>query len=237
MDAEYRLYDLVMIGQKETCGKELFESTMNGKKEYNPTDEARALKIIRYAFEYYLGWTPEQVRVNIDADILKRLKVDSMVRQRIKFPVELEPMENLQYLVHKLYPDRFYYDEKRSIEDYYDRILNGETARFKKGFFAQGDNSGRKRAEICFRRMLQMIGPFTDVHQLYDLFSSTKGNQTLAKFKLSAAARDLYGFPIDFLHDALPASERDELYYQKTRFRIINEKQKKEMKKAGTFIA
>ena len=42
MDAELHLYDLVMIGQKETCGKELFESTMNGKKEYNPVDEARA---------------------------------------------------------------------------------------------------------------------------------------------------------------------------------------------------
>lgn len=55
MDAELHLYDLVMIGQKETCGKELFESTMNGKKEYNPVDEARALKIIRYAFEYYLA--------------------------------------------------------------------------------------------------------------------------------------------------------------------------------------
>ena len=66
MDAELHLYDLVMIGQKETCGKELFESTMNGRKEYNPVDEARALKIIRYAFEYYLGWTPEQVHANID---------------------------------------------------------------------------------------------------------------------------------------------------------------------------
>lgn len=74
MDAELHLYDLVMIGQKETCGKELFESTMNGKKEYNPVDEARALKIIRYAFEYYLGWTPEQVHANIDPAILKRLK-------------------------------------------------------------------------------------------------------------------------------------------------------------------
>ena len=237
MDAELHLYDLVMIGQKETCGKELFESTMNGRKEYNPVDEARALKIIRYAFEYYLGWTPEQVHANIDPASLKRLKVDSMVRQRIKFPVELEPMESLQYLVHKLYPDRYYYDENRAIEDYYDRILSGEIARFKKGFFAQEDGSGRKRAEICFRRMLQMIGPFTDVHQMYDLFSSTKGNQLIGKFKLTAAARDLYDLPIDFLHKSLPASERDELYYQKLRFRLWNERKKKEMKKAGTFIA
>lgn len=75
---------------------------------------------------------------NIDPAILKRLKVDSMVRQRIKFPVELEPMESLQYLVHKLYPDRYYYDENRAVEDYYDRILSGEITRFKKGFFAEG---------------------------------------------------------------------------------------------------
>lgn len=237
MDAELHLYDLVMIGQKETCGKELFESTMNGRKEYNPVDEARALKIIRYAFEYYLGWTPEQVHANIDPAILKRLKVDSMVRQRIKFPVELEPMESLQYLVHKLYPDRYYYDENRAVEDYYERILSGEITRFKKGFFARGDEGSRRRAEICFRRMLQMIGPFTDVHQLYDLFSSTKGNKLLGKFKLGSAVRDLYDIPITFLHQSLPVSERDDLYYHKNHFRLKNEKTKKEMKKAGIFIA
>lgn len=55
MDGECYLYDQVLIGRKQTCGKELFESTMNNQKEYNPIDEQRALKILRYAFEYYLG--------------------------------------------------------------------------------------------------------------------------------------------------------------------------------------
>lgn len=159
-----------------------------------------------------------------------------MVRQRIKFPVELEPMESLQYLVHKLYPDRYYYDENRAVEDYYDRILSGEITRFKKGFFARGDEGKRRRAEICFRRMLQMIGPFTDVHQLYDLFSSTKGNKLLGKFKLGSV-RDLYDIPITFLHQSLPVSERDDLYYHKNHSRLKMRKTKKEMKKAGIFIA
>jgi len=35
----------------------------------------------------------------------------------------------------------------------------------------------------------------------------------------------------------LPVSERDDLYYHKNHFRLKNEKTKKEMKKAGIFIA
>ena len=72
MDAELHLYDLCDDRSgKKPVARELFESTMNGRKEYNPADEARALKIIRYAFEYYLGWTPEQVHANIDPGDLK----------------------------------------------------------------------------------------------------------------------------------------------------------------------
>ena len=58
-------------------GKELFETTVNNRKEYNPADEERALKIIRYGFEYYMEWTPEQIWVNIDEEILKKLKLDN----------------------------------------------------------------------------------------------------------------------------------------------------------------
>lgn len=59
----------------------------------------------------------------------------------------------------------------------------------------------------------------------------------LGKFKLGSAVRDLYDIPITFLHQSLPVSERDDLYYHKNHFRLKNEKTKKEMKKAGIFIA
>ena len=235
MDGECYLYDQVLIGRKQTCGKELFESTMNNQKEYNPIDEQRALKILRYAFEYYLGWTPEQIRANIDEEILKKMKLDGIVRQRIQFPMELDPMQNLQYLVHRMYPERYTYNARQAIEEYYDRVLSGDVKRFKKGFFTSKD--GTERAQICFRRMLQMIGPFEKVEQIYDLFASTEGNRVLAKYKLHSAGRDLYPFPIDFLHYSLPEQERNELYYQMTRFYITNTIQKKQMRRDGTFKA
>lgn len=234
MDNEYYLYDQVLIGRKETCGKELFESTVNGKKEYNPIDEKRAIKIIRYAFEYYLGWTPEQTYHNINKEIIRKMHLEGLVGQRIKFPIELDPMDNLQYLVHIMYPERYTYNGRQAIESYYDRVLSGEIKRFKKGFFTE--ERGSYRARVCFQRMIQLAGQFTGIHQMYDYFAGTEGRQMLSKYKLSSAARDLYEFPLDFLHYSLPQKDQDEMYYYKLRFEVVNEKQKRAMKKNHTFI-
>lgn len=57
------------------------------------------------------------------------------------------------------------------------------------------------------------------------------------KYKLASAARDLYEFPVDFLHYSLPEGNRDDLYYEKLRFALINDRQKRVMRKRGTFIA
>lgn len=235
MDNECYLYDQVLLGKKNTCGKELFETTINGKKEYTLVDEERALKIIRYAFEYYMEWDPEFIRLNMDEEILKKLKIDVLVRQRIRFPLELDPMENMQYLVHRMYPERYGYDRRYAIESYYDRVLSGEINRFKKGFFTE--EYGTYRAGICFQRMLQMIGQFTSIREIYDLFSSTEGRKILSRYKLSSAARDLYEFPIDFLHYSLPEKDRDDFYYQYLRFSAVNDKSKRVLRKKGNFIA
>lgn len=229
MDSECYLYDQILIGKKEMCGKELFETTGTGKKEYNPADEAKVIKLVKYALEYYMGWSPEQIRFNIDESILKKLKLDILIRQRIRFPVELEPMEHLQYLVHRMYPERYGYDRRTAIEAYYERILAGETERFKKGFFTE--EYGTYRAAICFQRMLQYAGCFSSIHQLYDVFSGVEGRRILNKYKLSSAARDLYEFPVDFLHFSLPERGRDEQYYHKLRFMLIHDKQKRGMRK------
>ena len=235
MDSECYIYDRTLLNEKATLGKELFETTVNNRKEYNPADEERALKIIRYAFEYYMEWTPEQTRVNMDEEILKKLKLDGIVRQRIRFPVELEPMENLQYLVHRMYPERYPYNRRQTITIYYDRVLSGEIKRFKKGFFTE--EGGKYRAGICLQRMLQMIGQFKNIQEIYDLFYGTEGRKVLMKYKLASAARDLYEFPVDFLHYSLPEGNRDNLYYEKLRFALINDRQKRIMRKRGTFIA
>lgn len=235
MDAEMFIYDQVLIGRKETCGKELFESTATGKKEYNPADEDRVLKLCRYAFEYYLEWTPEQTMVNIDPNILKRLRLDGLVRQRIRFPAELEPMENLQYLVCRMYPERYRYDEKQAVEMYYDKILSMDTSRFKKGFFS--GEEGQKRATICLRRCLQMVGPFENMHQIYDLFATSSAATMLQHYKIKSAYKALYELPIDYLHFSLPESERDELYYQKLRFQVKKREYEKKLKKDGAFVA
>lgn len=237
MDNEFYLYDQVLLGQKRTCGKEIFETTINGKKEYNPADEEVAIKIVRYFVEYYMGWSPEEAMLNIDQDILYQFHLDSLVTQRIRFPAELEPMENLQYLVHRLYPIRFPYHKRQAVELYYSRILSGKIRRFKKFFFSQEDGCGEERAGICFRMMLQQIGYFSSYKELYDLFMGAEGRRILINYKLSSACRDLFEFPLDFLHYSLPERCRQEAYYHRLRFQLINDKQKKNLRKSGEFIA
>lgn len=237
MDSEFYLFDQVLLGRKKTCGKELFETTINGKKEYNPADEEVALKIVRYFVEYYMEWTPEEAMLNIDEEVLSQFHLDSLVKQRIRFPAELEPMDNLQYLVHRVYPRKFPYHKRQAVELYYSRILSGEIQRFRKGFFSQDDGSGEERAGICFRMMLQLIGYFSSYKEVYDLFMGTEGRKFLSNYKLNSACRDLFEFPVDFLHYSLPERCRLEAYYHKLRFQLINDKQKKLLKKSGAFIA
>ena len=217
----YLLYDQVMFGQKQTIGKELFLSSYNGRKESNTTDQQRALIIIRYAFEYYMHWDPEYIAANISEEVLKHLHLDGLVNSRIEFPSELNPMNNLEYLVHLMYPEIFPYDSRAAIETYYDKVISGELPRFQKGFFATDDNEGIRRACICCARMLQLARPFESVRAMYDYFAKAECKKMISEYKLTSACRDLFQFPLDMLHFSLPKSQQDEFYYEMLRFNLV----------------
>lgn len=244
MDDEKYLYDQVLLGRKKTCGKELFETTVNGRKEYNPIDEERAIKIVKYAMEYYLGWSPMQVWENLDDEVIKKMKLSGLVNQRIKFPVELvDQKENIKYLVCRMYPEKFHYNSDQAVEAYYDRVLSGEITRFKKGFFTKDDESGKDRAAICLRRALELDGRFPSTEAMYDFFCTSEGRSFISAHKLASACRDLFEFPICFLHYSvypiLPKAQKNHfqcLYYKKF-FEEINSKQKRKYRKLGKFIA
>lgn len=219
----YYLYDQVMFGQKPSLGKELFLSSYNGRKEYTSTDQQRAIEVIKYAFECYMGWTPEQTAANISEDILKHLHLNGLVSQRIKFPAELTPMNNLHYLVHLMYPDEFPYDARAAVENYYDKVISGEIPRFQKGFFATENNEGLERACICFARMLQLARPFSSIREMYNFFSKGDCKKLINEYKLTSACRDLFQFPLDFLHYSLPEEQRDYFYYQNLRYGLVRQ--------------
>ncbi len=229
----FYLYDQVMFGQKLSLGKELFLSSYNGRKEYTSTDQQRAIEVIKYAFECYMGWTPEQTAANISEDILKHLHLDGLVSQRIKFPSELTPMNNLHYLVHLMYPEEFPYDARAAVESYYDKVISGELPRFQKGFFATDDNEGLERACICFARMLQLARPFNSIREMYDFFSKGDCKKLINEYKLTSACRDLFQFPIDFLHYSLPESQQDNLYYNQLRYRLVKQNFERRLNKVA----
>lgn len=116
-------------------------------------------------------------------------------------------------------------NEKQEIKSSYERVLKGERKRFEKGFFEGED--GRERAKICFREMLKKIGSLENVKQAYDLFASEAGTRVLEDYKLRSAGRNLYAFPIDFLHQSLPEAERNNDYYRKVRMELLLEAQRR----------
>ena len=206
---------MVMVGRKHNYGKELFRPTADNRREYNEEDEKTALRVIRYALEYYLGWGPEDAKARLSFPILRSLKLDGLVKNRIKFPPELNRTQEIGYLVSKLYPKEYPYQEKAAIEAYYSGVLNHQVERFRNGFFT--GTGGAKRAAICLRYMLKVAFPFRDVDQIYECFASEEGRALLRKYGLASAARDLYPYPIDFLHYSLPENMRSEKAYHKLR--------------------
>lgn len=118
-----------------------------------------------------------------------------------------------------MYAEKFnQYNEKQAIEAYYDEVLSNDANHFANGFFS--GEEGQKRAQVCLRHCLQMLGPFENTHQVYDLFAASSAATMLQHYKIKSAYKALYELPIDYLHFSLPENKRDESYYQKLRRQI-----------------
>ena len=186
-----------------------------------------ALSIMRYAFETYLKWDPVILRDHISQSLLDKLCLTPLMRFII-FPPELEPEQNLSYIVWKLYPNVINYEQNDLILNVYKSLLSGIIQRFPKEFFTGMD--GLTRAELCLQYMLEQYVSITDIKELYQLMSSSRGNAILRKYKLLSVCEDSYLSPLDFLHSALPKTQKDDLWYSYYTFiyyKKLNEKKDK----------
>lgn len=65
-----KLYDQILVGKIDRFPHELFEYGVI-------TNEKTALEVIRYSFEYYMRWKPEEIQ-QISLELLKKLSLDSL---------------------------------------------------------------------------------------------------------------------------------------------------------------
>lgn len=219
-------YEQILTGKKNSFSAAFFPFN-------DENNERRALAILKYAIEKYLEWSPEEVKLYLNANIIKLMKLDSVMRF-IRFPPELNPKKDYFYIAHKLYPNRIPYNESELVINVYKRVLSGELCKFPKEYRA--DTSGFMRVKICFQYMLEQFMQFSSINEMYDFFSSSEGTKALKEYKLYSICCEMFESPLEYLHESLPIKQRSEFLYRLYKFNEANASQKRQMKKEGTFV-
>lgn len=172
--------------------------------------EKSVIAIGRFAFSYYMRWTPQDIKSRLTLDILKKLKLDKLFEKYAGFPHELNAKQDMFYYAHWLYPDVIAYDVRASVLKVYTDLLDGKRNLFSMNFF--NDDYALERAEICLLEALKRT-EFKNEYEMYRLFASDKAADYLEKFKLTKPAQMYYKNPVNFLHAALPESYKSEFWF------------------------
>lgn len=173
-------------------------------------NEKSAREIGRFAFSYYLQWSPMDIKTRLTKDILKQLKLDKLFEKYADFPHELNSKTDMYYYAHWLYPDLIPYDIRSSVLSVYRGILDGKRTLFSMNFF--NDDHALERAEICLQEALKR-NEFKNEYEMFALFASDKANDFLEKYKLTKPAQMYYKSPIHFLYSSLPLENQNEFWF------------------------
>lgn len=170
--------------------------------------EKAAKEIGRFAFEYYLQWTPQDIEKKLTKDILEKLILDKLFKKWSSFPHELSSSKDLFYYAHWLYPQEVSYDARKFVVKVYDDVLAGKR-RFSNYFF--DDDYALDRAEICLQEAINRHG-FKTVLEMYEFFASEKANSFIEDVKLDKPMKMYYKTPLQFLHSTLPEEYKSEFW-------------------------
>lgn len=179
------------------------------------SNEAMALSVMKYAFETYLRWSPEDIRDYLTMNILKLLKLDGLLKY-IHFPIELNPDKDLYYLAWAIYPELNDYSCKDLTLNVYKNLMNKKIEKYPKEFFTGMD--GMARACICLKYMIEQNLQFESVEDMYAFFATKEASVMLRKNKLESISKDLYETNVDYIHDALASSQKIEILYHFYKF-------------------
>ncbi len=224
----YYIYDSVWAGMY-TDFKPFYNES---DQRMNPED---ILEICRYAFRYYLRWNPDAVHKRLTEDILKQMKLTSLIKT-YPFPEEVSDPMKIPYLVGVLYPQYYHFDPKQAAEQTYSDLVEGRLDKPPKGFFTNTDE-GRMRAKICFRYMVNNYKIFATKEETFRFFSTVVGRKFLGKYKLKYVAK-YFGTDIDYVYESLSdlgmtTEEHEECLYchEKYKSKLFMEKYIRKVKK------
>ncbi len=216
----YGYYDDAMSGKTATVPSRIFSyGNLNNRK--------MAEMVFRYAFEVYLGWTPEMIVKNLDIDVLARMKLDRLV-QYLCVPGDLEPHRiDPRWYASVLYPQKVSYSDEELVIYAYKRVLERKDPGYPKSFFVE--ESGAVRARVCLSYVLQNYMKFPSLESVYATFSSSEGGHIIKDYRLNTAA-SLFETPVDYVHESLVSTQRDEFFRMYYKFCYLYRNTKLEKK-------
>ena len=241
IDLEKYFYDHMLLTGANELDPSIFINYMNKRDSLedvknvlrNRQDEISVLKVLRYAFEYYLAWSPEYTMDHISVQVLEKLKLYKTAKNRITYPPELQAPNSpwLYYLVCQMYPDRFTYDSTAAVEAFYDTFLT--TKQREKTIF-DASPEGRKRAYVCLLCALRKDGLFT-AEDAYARLTAAKVKPWLTKYKLKTFCEQCFGDDaVEFLHAALPKNEENERAYNMAKYQVAEKENKARLRRIKT---
>ncbi|MDR0287529.1 MAG: hypothetical protein LBI03_07500 [Clostridiales bacterium] len=209
-------YEDLLIGNRSSMSTYYFSYNENGNMRL-------ALQIMKYAFDTYLHWPPDQLRDCLTMEVIDRLRLSSIIKYII-FPVELDNTKDLFYIAWKLYPGTVHFSEKDLILRVYKNLLEKKIQKYPKEFF--DGRYGSIRAQVCLRFLIEQFLPFSSIEELYKYFSTQKCVKVLRIYKLIAACRDLFDTPVEYLHKSLPKEQQNQFLYRYYDFVLRIDEQK-----------
>lgn len=191
-------YDDILCGVKKRFSKDMV------------LNEKSVRAIGRFAFKYYMQWTPLDIKNKVTIDVLKKLNLDKLFEKYAGFPHELNTKKDTYYYAHWLYPELIPYDVRSSVLQVYIDVLDGKRNLFSMNFF--NDDYALERAEICLQEALKRT-EFKNEYEMYKFFASDEAAKFLDKFRLTKPAQMYYKNPVQFLHSALPEHNKNEFWF------------------------
>ncbi|MGN0241425.1 MAG: hypothetical protein ACI4CS_07040 [Candidatus Weimeria sp.] len=207
-----------------------YESILMGKQkifllsfsEHTP-DKKKAFQVVwRYALEKILKWTPEDALVNIDRNIMNKLKLDRTLKcVGINTNGRLDFREILSYV----YPERISNSIEEQTKNEVERVLklgkwsyikDPELGKFHKGFFSGED--GAKKAAVAINMVTEIYLSDLSPEDRYRFFADReKAEAFITEMKLAPVMKNFYEDPLDYYHYSLPIDRKDMMLYYEYR--------------------
>ena len=194
-----------------------------------------ALEVIRFAVENYLRWEPEDVARYMSREVLDKMRLSSVVKRYIDFPVEYSKEYELTYLCYLLYPDVYHLDMEEQVMHLYGKIMNGELANFPSQWMES--DQGIMRFQIIFCYVLSGLR-YSSIEDAYRDFASPEGPKIMKKYKIYNFATKIFPDVFSAFHYSLPEYDddgeplRNDFLFNYLQFERSRKKQQSEKKKA-----